>query len=167
MCLSAYSFLVTFNYFRWAAKQSGAYTYKFIGFMICKSCCLEIVTKADSCWNIFFNFLPDIASKKCVHDWWKASCKKRHCTMQSFISFTMISLTIDQSSYIIANYTKMTLLILQSLSTLFSFLYFANRNGSVSLAKRIVFFNNLLFVTIRTGLQKIQKLISSCSMLFA
>ena len=49
----------------------------------------------------------------------KLSVKKGITRCESFISFTMISLTIDQGSYIIANYTKMTLLILQSLSTLF------------------------------------------------
>ena len=49
----------------------------------------------------------------------KLPVKKGITRCESFISFTMISLTIDQGSYIIANYTKMTLLILQSLSTLF------------------------------------------------
>ena len=49
----------------------------------------------------------------------KLSVKKAITRCESFVSFTMISLTIDQGSYIIANCTKMTLLILQSLSTLF------------------------------------------------
>ena len=49
----------------------------------------------------------------------KLPVKKGITQCESFTSFTMISLTIDQGSYIIANYTKMTLLILQSLSTLF------------------------------------------------
>ena len=49
----------------------------------------------------------------------KLPVKKGIAQCESFISFIMISLTIDQGSYIIANYTKMTLLILQSLSTLF------------------------------------------------
>ena len=117
MCLSAYYFLVIFNTGSSGELQSkvGRIHISLLGLRYASRAVSKMVAKADSCWNIFFDFLPDIASKRCAQDW-RTFCKERHYTMRKLYKLYR-DFTDNQGSYIIANYKKMTLLILQSLSS--------------------------------------------------